>query len=55
MKLKNKINKEQIVVGLSKKLVEISIKIATIDANTACPYITYQPQKPDKVKQLRKF
>lgn len=38
-----------------KKWVEnIAIKVATADANTACPYITYQPKLPEAVKKLRK-
>ena len=41
-KLRNLINK-------------IAIKIATMEANTACPCITYQPKVPESVKKLRKF
>ncbi len=39
-----------------KKLVErIAVKVAVAEANTACPYITYQPEVPQAVKNLRKF
>ena len=38
-----------------KNIVEnIAIKIATADAKTACPCITYQPELPKAVKKLRK-
>ena len=39
-----------------KKLIEkVAIKMAAKDANTACPYILYQPKLPESVKKLRKF
>ncbi len=39
-----------------KKLVEaVALKIALRDANTVCPFITYQPTVPKSVKKLRKF
>lgn len=41
-KMKNLINK-------------IAIWVATTDANTACPCITYQPKLPESVKKLRKL
>lgn len=34
---------------------KIAIKIAKVDANTACPCISYQPKLPEAVKKLRKF
>lgn len=33
---------------------KIAIKIAKMDANTACPCISYQPELPKAVKKLRK-
>ncbi len=39
-----------------KKMFEgIAIKVATLDANTACPCISYQPKQPKSMKKLRKF
>lgn len=39
-----------------KNLVErIAVKIATVEANTACPFITHQPSLPQSVKNLRRF
>ncbi len=38
-----------------KKMLEVvAIKIATRDANVACPYLTYQPTLPEAVKKLKK-
>lgn len=40
----------------AQRLLEMmAIKVATVDANTACPCITYQPKLPISVKKLRKF
>lgn len=40
----------------SKNVLEkIAIKIAKMDANTACSCITYQPKLPKEVERLRKF
>ena len=33
---------------------KIAIKVAKMDANTACPCISYQPELPKAVKKLRK-
>lgn len=30
-------------------------KITSIDVNTACPYIGYQPTLPETAKKMRKF
>lgn len=41
---------------LMKSIIEkAAIKIATMDANSACPCISYQPIVPKAVKRLRKF
>ena len=40
---------------LWQEVVEkVAIKIATADANTACPCITYQPKLPEAVQKLKK-
>jgi cyclic lactone autoinducer peptide len=36
-------------------LVGIAKKVTTVSANTACPFLLYQPKMPDSVKKLRKF
>lgn len=42
--------------GKMQRIIKmIAIKVAKMDANTACPCITYQPKMPDAVKKLRKF
>ncbi|MDE5909711.1 MAG: cyclic lactone autoinducer peptide [Lachnospiraceae bacterium] len=33
---------------------KVAIKVAKMDANTACPCISYQPKLPKAVKKLRK-
>lgn len=40
---------------LKRVVEEIAIKVATADANAACPCLTYQPKVPTAVKKLRKF
>lgn len=40
---------------LKRVVEEIAIKVATADANAACPCLTYQPKVPKAVKKLRKF
>lgn len=34
---------------------KIAISIATVDANTACPCISYQPKMPKAVQGLKKM
>ncbi|MGN0471613.1 MAG: cyclic lactone autoinducer peptide [Lachnospiraceae bacterium] len=47
------------VKRLSKKVKKamryVAKKAASIDANTVCPCLNYQPCEPDSVKKLRKF
>lgn len=47
---------------MDKKMLEYCRKILSVlakkaakrDANTCCPYITYQPKLPEAVKKLKK-
>lgn len=44
---------------IGKKMIQrtienVAIKIASVDANTACPCISYQPKLPKAVEKLRK-
>ena len=44
---------------MNKKVVEYGKKVIgklakTIDANTTCPFLGYQPDLPDSVKKLGK-
>lgn len=43
--------KERIVGYIGKA----AISVAKMEANSSCPYLSYQPKKPDAVKRLRKF
>ncbi len=47
--------KKVIKKHLSTVIETIAFKIATEDANSACPCISYQPKLPKSVKKLRKF
>ena len=40
---------------IKKIFEEIAIKVSTLDANIACPCISYQPKQPKSMKKLRKF
>lgn len=40
---------------LAKVIVNTAIKVAGIEANTACRGYSYQPSEPKEVKRLRKF
>ena len=42
--------------NVTKKVMEnVAVKVATADANAACPFITFQPKLPQAVKKMRKF
>lgn len=47
--------KEVMQVNILALIEKIAIKIATQEANTTCPFISYQPKMPKAVKKLRKF
>lgn len=40
---------------LEKAIVNLAIKVAGIEANTACRLYSYQPKEPKDLKRLRKF
>ncbi len=40
---------------LRKIIEKIAVRAAKEDANTVCPFLTYQPVQPSSVKKLRKF
>ena len=40
---------------VKKAVVEMAKRNATMEANTSCPFIGYQPKEPKAVKKLRKF
>lgn len=47
--------KENMKKAVGKIVEKIAVSIAKTEANTACPYLSYQPSKPDAVKKMRKF
>ena len=40
---------------VKKAIVSMAKKSASMEANTSCPIIGFQPQEPQAVKKLRKF
>lgn len=36
-------------------IAALALAVTTISANSACTWITYQPELPEVVKKLRKF
>ncbi len=40
---------------VKRVVVYLAKKSAGMEANTACPFIGYQPTEPKAVKKLRKF
>lgn len=42
---------KRIAKGIMEK---VAIRIAISDANTACPFISYQPKLPEAVKKMKK-
>lgn len=46
---------QRITKNIKKTIADIAKKSASIEANTACPIMNYQPKEPQNVKKLRKF
>lgn len=46
---------QRITRNVKKAIANMAKKSAVIEANTACPFINYQPKEPQEVKKLRKF
>ena len=40
---------------MKKRVLERAKKTASVEANTACLCLNYQPKETESVKQLRKF
>ncbi len=41
--------------SVNKFIAKAALAVAKANANTACPFISYQPKLPETVKKLRKF
>lgn len=46
---------EKILKFYQKGIRNVAKKIAQRDANTCCPFLSYQPKLPDSVKKMKKF
>lgn len=40
---------------VKKAIANLAKKSASMEANTACPFMNFQPKEPQAVKKLRKF
>lgn len=45
----------RITLIVKKTIARMAKRTASLEANTACPLIGYQPKEPEAVKKLRKF
>lgn len=48
-------NMQNIRTVVKKAIVNMAKKSASMEANTTCPCLGYQPKEPQAVKKLRKF
>lgn len=46
---------QNITMVVKKAIASIAKRTASMEANTTCPLIGYQPKEPQAVKKLRKF
>ena len=46
---------QKITRTLKKIVTNMAPKSASMEANTACPCMNFQPKEPQTVKKLRKF
>lgn len=48
-------NKKTVGKKVEKAIARLAGKAASVEANTGCTLIAYQPKEPQKIKELRKF
>ncbi len=46
---------QKITITVKKTIAYLAKKSASVEANTACPCVGFQPKEPQAVKKLRKF
>jgi cyclic lactone autoinducer peptide len=46
---------QKITITVKKTIAYLAKKSASVEANTACPCVGFQPKEPQTVKKLRKF
>ena len=46
---------QKVKTMILKMIVTLAKKSASMDANTACAFMNFQPEEPQVVKKLRKF
>ena len=47
--------KKRVLERAKKTVVKLAKRTASVEANTACLCLNYQPKETESVKQLRKF
>lgn len=47
--------KVSVKTELEKKFVSVARKITSVEVNSTCPLIAYQPKLPIEAEKLRKF
>ena len=43
------------IMKYGKIITGIALFVTTLSVNVACPFLGYQPELPEKAKDLRKF
>ncbi|MCI8692765.1 MAG: cyclic lactone autoinducer peptide [Lachnospiraceae bacterium] len=46
---------ERVKKRVEQVIAQIAKRSASVEANTACSFLGYQPKEPKQVKSLRKF
>lgn len=46
---------QKIAKTLKKAIAHMAKKSASLEANSACPFMNFQPQENQAIKKLRKF
>ena len=46
---------KRIMTSVKRVVINLAKRSATMEANTSCPFMGYQPKEPQAVKKLRKF
>lgn len=46
---------QKVMSLIKKSIASTARKAASMEANSACPLLSFQPKEPQNVKKLRKF
>lgn len=45
----------QFVTKFGGTIAAFAVVVASLTANSACAWLSYQPEEPDEIKQLKKY